>query len=181
MALRAGEKATSASEKLRDTPGRSEMVELPSGTVTLLFTDIEGSTLLLKRLRKDYGGLLADHHRLMRSALEQHGGREMDTQGEAFFAVSLARRMQLRRRSPRNAPTRPMAGLTALKCAFGWVSTRPSRSLSATGTSDSACTGPPAFAPLVTAGKCCCLARLLVWSTKTRSPGSRSAISASIS
>ena len=63
------------------------MVELPSGTVTLLFTDIEGSTRLLKRLRNEYGGLLADHHRLMRSALEQHGGREMDTQGEAFFAV----------------------------------------------------------------------------------------------
>ena len=63
------------------------MVELPSGTVTLLFTDVEGSTRLLKQLRNDYGGLLADHHRLMRSALDQHGGREMDTQGEAFFAV----------------------------------------------------------------------------------------------
>jgi len=63
------------------------MVELPSGTVTLLFTDVEASTRLLKQLRHDYGGLLADHHRLMRSALDQHGGREMDTQGEAFFAA----------------------------------------------------------------------------------------------
>jgi class 3 adenylate cyclase len=63
------------------------MVELPSGTVTLLFTDVEGSTRLLKQLRKDYGELLAEHHRLMRAALDRHAGREMDTQGEAFFAV----------------------------------------------------------------------------------------------
>jgi class 3 adenylate cyclase len=63
------------------------MVEVPSGTVTLLFTDVEGSTRLLKRLRKRYGELLAEHHRLMRAALVQHAGREMDTQGEAFFAV----------------------------------------------------------------------------------------------
>src|SRR6266542_272980 len=63
------------------------MVEVPSGTVTLLFTDVEGSTRLLKQLRQEYGQLLADHHRLMRAALEHHAGREMDTQGEAFFAV----------------------------------------------------------------------------------------------
>jgi len=63
------------------------MVELPSGTVTLLFTDVEGSTRLLKQLRKEYGELLAEHHRLMRAALDQHAGREMDMQGEAFFAV----------------------------------------------------------------------------------------------
>jgi class 3 adenylate cyclase len=63
------------------------MVEVPSGTVTLLFTDVEGSTRLLKQLRQEYGELLAEHHRLMRTALEHHAGREMDTQGEAFFAV----------------------------------------------------------------------------------------------
>jgi class 3 adenylate cyclase len=63
------------------------MVDVLHGTVTLLFTDIEGSTRLLKQLRKEYGNLLAEHHRLMRAALEHHAGREMDTQGEAFFAV----------------------------------------------------------------------------------------------
>ena len=63
------------------------MFEVPSGTVTLLFTDVEGSTRLLKQLRQEYGELLAEHHRLMRTALEHHHGREMDTQGEAFFAV----------------------------------------------------------------------------------------------
>jgi class 3 adenylate cyclase len=61
---------------------RGTMVEVPSGTVTLLFTDVEGSTRLLKQLRQEYGQLLADHHRLMRSALEHHAGREMDTQGK---------------------------------------------------------------------------------------------------
>jgi class 3 adenylate cyclase len=63
------------------------VTELPRGTVTLLFTDVEGSTRLLKQLRDRYGELLAAHHRLMREALGQHGGREVDTQGEAFFAV----------------------------------------------------------------------------------------------
>ena len=64
--------------------------ELPSGTVTLLFTDIEGSTALLKQLRDRYGEVLADHRRIMRAAFDAHGGREIDTQGDAFF-VAFAR------------------------------------------------------------------------------------------
>src|SRR3954447_4210092 len=59
--------------------------ELPSGTVTLLFTDIEGSTRLLKQLRDSYGAVLADHRRILRAAFDAHGGREIDTQGDAFF------------------------------------------------------------------------------------------------
>ena len=57
-------------------------------TVTFLFTDIEGSTALLGRLGDDdYAQVLAGHHALIRSALAAHGGREVDTQGDAFFAV----------------------------------------------------------------------------------------------
>jgi predicted ATPase/class 3 adenylate cyclase len=57
-------------------------------TVTFLFTDIEGSTALLARLGDDdYAQVLAGHHALIRSALAAHGGREVDTQGDAFFAV----------------------------------------------------------------------------------------------
>ena len=57
-------------------------------TLTLLFTDIEGSTALLRRLGAGvYGQLLADHHSLIRSGLAAHGGEEVDTQGDAFFAV----------------------------------------------------------------------------------------------
>jgi class 3 adenylate cyclase len=57
-------------------------------TLTFLFTDIEGSTALLRRLGDDvYAQLLAGHHALVRSALAGHEGREVDTQGDAFFAV----------------------------------------------------------------------------------------------
>ncbi len=57
-------------------------------TLTFLFTDIEGSTALLGRLGEDaYAQVLAGHHALIRSALAAHGGREIDTQGDAFFAV----------------------------------------------------------------------------------------------
>jgi class 3 adenylate cyclase len=57
-------------------------------TLTFLFTDIEGSTALLGRLGDDdYAELLAGHHALIRSALAAHGGSEVDTQGDAFFAV----------------------------------------------------------------------------------------------
>jgi predicted ATPase/class 3 adenylate cyclase len=60
---------------------------LPSGTVTLLFTDIEGSTQLLARLRDRYGDLLAEHHRLLGEAFAAHGGRVVDTQGDAFLVA----------------------------------------------------------------------------------------------
>jgi class 3 adenylate cyclase len=61
------------------------MPDLPSGTVTFLFTDIEGSTRLLQKLRDRYGDLLADHHRLLREAFAERGGEELGTQGDAFF------------------------------------------------------------------------------------------------
>jgi peptide/nickel transport system substrate-binding protein len=58
----------------------------------MLFTDIEGSTQLLKQLGDRYGELLAEHRRLLRESFDVHGGREMDTQGDAFFvAFSRAR------------------------------------------------------------------------------------------
>ena len=56
-------------------------------TLTFLFTDIEGSTALLARLGDGYAQVLADHHRLIRASLAAHGGEEVDTQGDAFFAV----------------------------------------------------------------------------------------------
>ncbi|MDP9255344.1 MAG: ABC transporter substrate-binding protein [Actinomycetota bacterium] len=66
------------------------MAELPSGTVTFLFTDVEGSTRLLKQLRERYGQVLAEHRRILRAAFAEYGGREIDTQGDAFF-VAFAR------------------------------------------------------------------------------------------
>jgi predicted ATPase/class 3 adenylate cyclase len=66
--------------------------ELPSGTVTFLFTDVEGSTRLLHELGDAYADLLADHRRSLRDVFARHGGVEVDTQGDAFFvAFSRAR------------------------------------------------------------------------------------------
>ncbi len=63
------------------------MAERPRGTVTFLFTDVEGSTRLLQQLRDRYGGVLAEHQRILREAFAAHGGEEVDTQGDAFFYV----------------------------------------------------------------------------------------------
>jgi YVTN family beta-propeller protein len=66
------------------------MPERPTGTVTFLFTDIEGSTRLLQQLRERYDDVLSAHARLLREAIEQFDGHEIDTQGDAFF-VAFAR------------------------------------------------------------------------------------------
>jgi class 3 adenylate cyclase len=57
----------------------------PHGTVTFVFTDIEGSTELLKRLGDGYAGVVAEHRRILREEFGGRGGTEMDTQGDAFF------------------------------------------------------------------------------------------------
>jgi DNA-binding NarL/FixJ family response regulator/class 3 adenylate cyclase len=61
------------------------MNELPQGTVTLLFTDVEGSTRLVHQLGDAYAGVLADHRRLVRESLEACGGFEVDSRGDEFF------------------------------------------------------------------------------------------------
>ena len=62
------------------------MRDLPSGTVTFLFTDVEGSTKLLHDLGADgYAKALAEHRRVIREACAAHNGAEVDTQGDAFF------------------------------------------------------------------------------------------------
>jgi class 3 adenylate cyclase/DNA-binding CsgD family transcriptional regulator/tetratricopeptide (TPR) repeat protein len=70
------------------TPGRGSALALPTGTVTFLFTDIEGSTPLLRELgRERYGEILASHRELLADAVEGHGGIVVDTQGDAVLAV----------------------------------------------------------------------------------------------
>jgi class 3 adenylate cyclase/streptogramin lyase len=58
-----------------------------AATATFLFTDIEGSTALLKQLRERYAIALADHHRILRDAFAAHGGTEIDNQGDSFFVA----------------------------------------------------------------------------------------------
>src|SRR5258706_233166 len=96
--------------------------ELPAGTITLLFTDIEGSTRLLQEVGPHYADILAEHRRLVRAALDAHGGQEVDTQGDAFFAAfaragdALAAAIQAQRdlaaqRWPRDVTVRVRMGL----------------------------------------------------------------------
>ena len=63
------------------------MPSLPAGTVTLLFTDIEGSTKLARRLGDGYRHVLASHRSVLREAFVEHNGVEVDTQGDSFFVA----------------------------------------------------------------------------------------------
>src|ERR1700737_2173707 len=64
------------------------MPSRPSGTTTFLFTDIEGSTTLLQHLGDSrYADVLAEHHRLLRTAAEEHSGHEADAKGDGRLLV----------------------------------------------------------------------------------------------
>ena len=63
------------------------MSELPSGTVTFLFTDIEGSTRLLLAAGDSYADLLETHRRIVRDAIAAHRGHELGTEGDSFSVV----------------------------------------------------------------------------------------------
>jgi class 3 adenylate cyclase len=67
--------------------GRQAMSNLPTGTLTVLHSDIENSTALTLYLREQYPGVLATHRTLLRSAFMAYDGWEVDAQGDAFFAV----------------------------------------------------------------------------------------------
>ena len=72
---------------LNDTSEENVVRQLPTGTLTLLFTDIEGSTNLLQQLGNRYAEMLRECRRLLRSAFQEWHGYEVDTQGDAFFVV----------------------------------------------------------------------------------------------
>jgi predicted ATPase/class 3 adenylate cyclase len=65
----------------------SGRTELPSGLVTFLFTDIEGSTRLARLLGDDYGAVLGTHRAVLRAALSDFGGAELFTEGDSFFVA----------------------------------------------------------------------------------------------
>jgi predicted ATPase/DNA-binding SARP family transcriptional activator len=75
--------AAETSPEPAETPSR----RLPTGTVSLLFSDIEGSTALLARLGDDYARALSDQRRILREAWAGHDGVEMGTEGDSFFVV----------------------------------------------------------------------------------------------
>ena len=70
-----------------DKPPVASMPGLPTGTVTFLFTDIEGSTRLLQALGDEWADVLQDQRRLMRAAISENAGIELGTEGDSFFVV----------------------------------------------------------------------------------------------
>ena len=71
----------------RDPEASRTVAELPTGTVTFLLTDIEDSTALVTTLRGGYAGVLNEHRRVLREAVEATGGREIDARGDEFFVA----------------------------------------------------------------------------------------------
>ena len=63
------------------------VAELPTGTLTMLFSDIEGSTVLVRRLGERYSEALSAQRKLLRAAFRSFGGRELGTEGDSFFVV----------------------------------------------------------------------------------------------
>jgi class 3 adenylate cyclase len=103
---------------------------LPAGTVTFVFTDIEGSTELVKQLGDRYGDVLREHRRLVRDTLAGAGGTEIDAQGDAFFfafprardAVAGAVEVQRKHAThdwPHDTPVRVRIGLHTGEPAVG--------------------------------------------------------------
>jgi Adenylate and Guanylate cyclase catalytic domain len=125
------------------------LVELPGGTVTLVFTDIESSTRLLHELGERYVDVLTEHRRILRDAFARHGGVEVDTQGDAFFvafaraadAVAAARDAQ--------------AASAPAPCVFASGFTPASRSSPARVTLESTSIAPPASWALRTVDRFC--------------------------
>jgi DNA-binding NarL/FixJ family response regulator/class 3 adenylate cyclase len=86
------------------------MDETGTTTMTFLFSDVEGSTALLRKLRDGYGAVMTEHERLLRAAWEETGGRELDADGDSFFVAF---------RRPRQAVDAAMAAQRAL-AAHPW-------------------------------------------------------------
>jgi predicted ATPase/class 3 adenylate cyclase len=77
--------ATDCRRPILAAAGGCTLAALPTGTVTLLFTDIEGSTRLLQQIGDRYSEVLTGYWQLLRTAVQEQGGQEVDTQGDAFF------------------------------------------------------------------------------------------------
>ena len=99
------------------------MTQPPTGAVTFLFTDIEGSTRLVKQLRDEYGAVLRDHQRLLREAFDAHCGYEVDTQGDSFFVAFTSAREALLAAVEGQLALRPIPGRTVSRSRSGWACT----------------------------------------------------------
>ncbi len=103
------------------------MPEPPSGTVTILFTDIEGSTSLLQHLGDlGYREVLDAHDRLLQSAFAEHGGQIVETQGDAFLVAFRSARDAMPG-SPHKGRSSSSRGPATPRCVSEWDCTPGSR------------------------------------------------------
>jgi Adenylate and Guanylate cyclase catalytic domain len=147
------------------------VVQAPSGTVTLLFTDIEGSTELVQQLGEGYGAFLNDHRRLLRAAVGAAGGYEVDCRADELFAAfqrakdGVAAAVAVQRNSTR------VPGRRARGCVYASVSTLASPWSRAATIWVWTSTARPASARLDTVGRSSCPSRPALSSEKM--PSSR--------
>ena len=121
--------------------------DLPTGTVTFLRTDVEGSMGLARRLGGAWDAVNADHLGLIRDAVERHGGVTVRTEGDALFAAFPEAAAGGRApRSTANERWPATTGRTTSTSGSGWASTRARRTWPATTTAASMSTGRPAIA-----------------------------------
>ena len=100
---------------------------LPSGTVTFVFTDIEGSTALLKQLGDRYEDVLDEHRRIVRDTFARMNGIEIDTQGDAFFFAFARARDAVEAAVDAQRGHAATIWPMARPCASAWASTPASR------------------------------------------------------
>ncbi len=125
------------------------MSALPSGTVTLLFTDVEGSTRLLQELGRGYEAALVEHHRIVRRELDGHVDARSTRRGRRSSPPS-------RVRATRSRPPWMSSGRSGrTRSAFGSACILASRALPRRATWVSTFRAPPASVPPATAVRCC--------------------------
>ncbi len=117
--------------------------QLPGGPVTFLYADVEGSTELLGRLGERYAEVLAEKRRLIRTIVRQHGGVEVDSRADEFFASFPEGRIQRARRSASTGGSGITPGLRAPSCASASGCTAASPSSRTRATWASTCIAPP--------------------------------------
>ena len=156
------------------------MRDLPTGTVTFLFTDIEGSTRLLQRLGDRYRDVVDGHGRILGAAIVEGGGGEVKTEGDSFFAVFPTPAGALPQRSRPSVALAAPCGLTISWLGPDGPPHRGGNAGSAMTTLGSMCTWALASPPRATAGRSCSPRQPGPWSSTRYREGCPSATWAAI-
>jgi Domain of unknown function (DUF4062)/Adenylate and Guanylate cyclase catalytic domain len=134
-------------------PPRSPMTALPTGTVTFLFTDIQGSTRLLQELGDGYAAVQDAHAAIVRHAIDEGGGGEVSTQGDSFFVAFRSPARAVEAAVAAQRALAPTIGRWSFPCGSGWACTPGRESSAGTTTPAWTCTGRSGSPRRATAGR----------------------------